>query len=134
MCWCSGQVPIKIKQKFCEYLKSKYQIKSIFNTTIKSSMLNYIGIKLKDIEFINDDNNELYTFINDTCEIGPNYTISIEELFDQFIIWKKNKMKNNKNTLIKPIHKKNLRNYLSTRFCYGGYACRNINKSNSKRN
>lgn len=119
--WCAAPVSTKIKNTFYEYMKSKYIVKSNYNEEINKNMEIYSGIKLKELEYISN-NNELDIFIQEKLIFGPNYCISSNELFDLYKCWKKKyDLKNNTNTLILPKHKMNLIKFMKQRFFKGQF-------------
>jgi hypothetical protein len=90
MCWCVQSINRTIEIKFNDYMNTNYELTKRYNQTEQSNMAVYIGIKLKEVEYVFTDN-PLDKFIRDThLGIGPNYYIDSKTLTQLYKEWLEN--------------------------------------------
>ena len=88
MCWVATPISREMSGKFDDYMQINYSIKTIFNKDLGCDMQSYVGIKLKDIELlIPKTSNDYYLFLQEKCNLGPNYSITTKELHDEYNKW-----------------------------------------------
>jgi prophage antirepressor-like protein len=123
MCWALRDLTKDNMKEFNSYMEQNYCVKAKFNEKFNCNMKVFTKIKLKDIELQTSDTD--YTlFLNEMCKFGPDYSIHMEELHDEYNKW--NNDKDNKLTLAS--EKKKFNKFLEELF-YRGSVGKNGDKT-----